>query len=263
MSYPFVASPAVVNIDPQFGNRYDFLFIPDAAGQLWFVDLRFSDPADWRARKIFQPLTFPTSNDISQLVKWHPAFYRPLVWKDPAYGGYWIAYGTGNRSDVFSNSAERFYAIHYDVDAFNDTSAVPLYTESDLGIIPETPTTHGWMTVLTHDREKVVTPAIYFQDSLEFYTFSPGDGSSTVSPCDIGGEGSEARSYCFHIRTGGSHNSSGVEMGSGMPQPPSYSFSISGEGKKIIQSGGKIEVQNIGSFMSFREHIQWKDEDRD
>jgi len=262
MSYPFVASPAVVNIDPQFGNRYDFLFIPDAAGQLWFVDLRFPNPADWRARKIFQPLTLPASSDTSQLVNWHPAFYRPLVWKDPAYGGYWIAYGTGNRSDVFSRSAERFYTIHYDVDAFNDTSAIEVYTESDLGE-PGYPESRGWMLELTHDREKVVTPAIYFQDSLEFYTFSPGGGSSTVGPCDIGGKGSAARSYCFHIRTGGSHNPLGVDAGSGMPQPPSYSFSISGEGKKIIQSGGKIEVKNIGSFMSFREHIQWKDEDRD
>jgi len=254
MDYPFVATPAIINIDPQFGNRYDFLFIPDAAGQLWFVDLRYSNPLDWKARKIFQS---PLPSDTTDINNWHPAYYRPLIWKDPAYGGYWIAYGTGNRSDIFEESAERFYAIHYLSGELGDTC----YYESDLGE-PGYPEDEGWMTVLTHDREKVVTPAIYFQDSLEFYTFSPGGGAK-IGPCDIGGEGSEARSYCFHIRTGGSHNLLGVDAGSGMPQPPSYSFSISGEGKKIIQSGGKIEVKNIGSFMSFREHIQWKDEDRD
>ncbi|MBN2543787.1 hypothetical protein JXI42_13080 [bacterium] len=260
MQYPFVSSPSIINIDPQFGNRYDFLFIPDAAGQLWFVDLRLPNPSEWKARKIFQP-PLPASSDPAQIYYWHPAYYRPLIWKDPAFGGYWIAYGTGNRSNVFDESAERFYAIHYEIDAFNVDSLIPLYYEDTLGI-PGDPTNCGWRLELTHDREKVVTPAVYFQDSLEFYTFSPG-GSSTVGPCDIGGQNSTARSYSMHIRTGGSGNPEGVDVGSGMPQPPSYSFSISGEGKKIIQTGGKIEVLDIGSFMSFRQHILWKDEDRD
>jgi hypothetical protein len=259
MSYPFVSSPAIINVDPQYGNRYDFLFIPDAAGQLWFVDLRFSDPLDWKARKIFEP-ELPGSGDPSEIGSWHPAYYRPLVWKDPAFGGYWIAYGTGNRSRIFDDCAERFYAIHYDIDAFNDTSDIPLYLEDTLGI-PGDPTNQGWMLTLVHDREKVVTPAVYFQDSLEFYTFSPG-GSSEVGPCDIAGSGSTARSYSMQIRSGHG-NSEGKEVGSGMPQPPSYSFSISGEGKKVIQTGGTIEVLDIGSFMSFRQHILWKDEDRD
>lgn len=260
MDYPFVASPVVININPEIGNRYDFLFIPDAAGQLWFVDLRYSDPSDWKARKIFQPLPLPASSDSAEIYNWHPAFYHPLIWKDPAYGGYWIAYGTGNRSDIFAESAESFYALHYPVDAFNDTSDIPLYTESDLGE-PGYPESKGWVLELSHDREKVVTPAVYFQDSLEFYTFSPGGGAE-IGPCDIGGANSVARSYSFHIRTGAG-NTAGVAIGSGMPQPPSYSFSISGEGKKIIQSGGKIEVIDIGSYMSFRQHILWKDEDRD
>jgi hypothetical protein len=255
MDYPFVASATAININPEYGNRYDFLFIPDAAGQLWFVDLRLPNPAEWSARKIFQP-PVPASSDSAEVYNWHPAFYRPLVWKDPAYGGYWIAYGTGNRSDIFEESAERFYAIHYSSVEIGDTC----YYESDLGD-PGYPTSHGWMLDLTHDREKVVTPAVYFQDSLEFYTFSPGGGSA-VGPCDIGGSGSVARSYSFHIRTGAG-NVAGVAVGSGMPQPPSYSFSISGEGKKVIQSGGEIEVKDIGSFMSFRQHILWKDEDRD
>ncbi len=260
MNYPFVATPAIINVDPQFGNRYDYLFIPDAAGQLWFVNLKISNPLEWRARKIFQP-PLPTSSDSAEIYNWHPAHYRPLIWKDPAYGGYWIAYGTGNRSNIFGECAERFYALHYDLDAFGDTSNIPLYSEDSLGL-PGNETDCGWMIQLTHDREKVVTPAIYFQDSLEFFTFSPG-GSAEIGPCDIGGTGSAARSYTMHIRTGNSFNPEGIVMGSGMPQPPSYSFSISGEGKKVVQSGGTIQVLDIGSFMSFRQHILWKDEDRD
>jgi len=262
MDYPFVASPAIINIDPQYGNRYDFLFIPDAAGQLWFVDLRLTNPSEWTARKIFEP-PLPDSSVSSELYKWHPAYYRPLIWRYPASeaGGYWIAYGTGNRSKIFDESAERFYAIHYENDAFNVDSLIPLYYEDDLGI-PGDPTDQGWMLTLSHDREKVVTPATYFQDSLEFYTFSPGGGVE-LGPCDIGGANSVARSYSMYIRTGGSANPAGVDVGTGMPQPPGYSYSISGEAKKVIQSGGTIKVVDIGSFMSFRQHILWKDEDRD
>ncbi|MEJ2356071.1 MAG: PilC/PilY family type IV pilus protein, partial [candidate division WOR-3 bacterium] len=119
MNYPFVASPALINIDPQFGNRYDYLFIPDAAGQLWFVNLKFPNPLNWRAWKIFEP-ELPSSSDSAEIYNWHPAYYYPLVWKDPTYGGYWIAYGTGNRSSIFDEASERFYALHFDVGAFSD-----------------------------------------------------------------------------------------------------------------------------------------------
>ncbi len=260
MKYPFVASPAVVNINPQFGNRYDYLFIPDAAGQLWFVNLQFPNPSDWKARKIFEP-ELPTSSDSAEIYKWHPAYYYPLVWKDPLQGGYWIAYGTGNRSRIFDESSERFYALYYPIDAFSDTANIPLYTEDSLGVLPDESTDCGWMLNLTHDREKVVTPAIYLMDSLEFYTFSPG-GAVEIGPCEIGGSGSSARSYTFHIRTGAG-NAMGKIIGSGIPQPPSYSSSLSGERKKATPGGGKIKVEKLGSFTSFRQQILWEDEDRD
>jgi len=260
MKYPFVASPAVVNINPQFGNRYDYLFIPDAAGQLWFVNLQFPNPSDWKARKIFQP-PLPASSDSAEIYNWHPAYYYPLVWKDPLQGGYWIAYGTGNRSRIFDECSERFYALYYPIDAFSDTANIPLYTEDSLGVLPDESTDCGWMLNLTHDREKVVTPAIYLMDSLEFYTFSPG-GAVEISPCEIGGSGSSARSYTFHIKTGAG-NTGGKVIGTGIPQAPSYSSSLSGERKKATSGGGKIKVEELGSYTSFRQQILWEDEDRD
>jgi len=260
MSYPFVAPPSIVNIDPEKGNRYDFLFIPDAAGQLWFVNLKIPDPLEWKARKIFQP---PVPADTSEILNWHPAYYRPLLWVDPVSGGCWISYGTGNRSNIFAESAERFYTIYYDSAALYDTSDVPCYTEDSLGFIDtthEAANSRGWKFELTHDREKVVTPAIYYRDELEFYTFSPG-GDTLLGPCDIGGSGSVARSYTFRIKSGGG-NAQGEIVGTGIPQTPSFSFSASGEGTKIIPGGGMIKLEKTGSFTSFREHKLWKDEDR-
>ena len=258
MNVPFPASPSIINMDPERGNRYDFLFIPDAFGQLWFVDLRNPDPWSWEAECIFTP-PIPASSDSSELYIWHPAFYSPFVWKDPVYGDYWIAYGTGNRSDIFSPSQDRFYALKYPAAAIEDPEvAIPVYGEGDLGV-PEIPTNAGWMIELQHLNEKVVTEPVYFLDSLKFFTFSPGS-EQIQSPCEIGGLSSVARSYAFNIRTGGTAVIGGAVTGAKMPQPARYSFSLDGTGMQISQVSGKIEIKGIRSFGSFREIIKWKEE---
>lgn len=259
MNVPFPATPAVINIDPDKGNRYDFLFIPDAAGQLWFVDVRNPNPSKWEAECIFGP-ELPTASDSTELTKWHPAFYRPLAWKDPVYGDYWITYGTGNRSDVFQPSEERFYALHYPDSVFEDTSvAIPVYTESDLGT-PGSGTDEGWMLLLKHQNEKVMTQPVYYQDSLKFLTFSPGT-DTLVGPCELGGTGSIARSYIFKIRTGETSNIAGTPEGTGIPQPPRYSYSLGGTGVEIIQTSGKIKIKASKSYKSYKEIIKWREEE--
>ena len=264
MKYPFPATPALLNIDPHSGNTYDYLFIPDAAGQLWFVDMKHqTDPSKWRAYCIFQP-ELPTSSDSSQLLHWHPVFYRPFVWRDPVYGGVWVAYGTGNRSDIFSPSDSRFYAIYYNDSLFQDTSAVmPIYHESDLaaaGSMTIPGNTHGkkgWIVHLTHTDEKVVTQPVYYLDTLKFYTFTPGSDPS-ISPCAIGGQGAQARIYDYYIRNGGSTNP-GVVTGSGLPQPPRYSYSLGGKGYEIQQNSGNVQIKKISSKISWKEILQWKE----
>ena len=265
MKYPFPATPALLNIDPQNGNSYDYLFIPDAAGQLWFVDLKHkSDPSEWKAYCIFQP-DIPTGSDSSQLGHWHPAFFRPFVWRDPVYGGVWVAYGTGNRSDIFSPSEDRFYAIYYNDSLFADTSVtMPIYHESDLATagtitIPgNTNGKKGWMVQLSHTAEKVVTQPVYFLDTLKFYTFTPG-ADPNISPCEIGGQGAQSRIYSFYIRSGGSTNSNGTVTGSGLPQPPRYSYSLGGNGYEIQQNSGNIQIKKISSKISWKEILQWKE----
>lgn len=266
MKYPFPATPALLNIDPQSGNAYDYLFIPDAAGQLWFVDMRHqADPTKWKAYCIFQP-EMPTSNDSSQLSHWHPVFYRPFVWRDPIYGGIWVAYGTGNRSDIFSPSNSRFYAIYYNDSLFQDTSvAMPLYHESDLaaaGSIQNIPGNtngkKGWIVHFTHTNEKVVTQPVYYMDTLKLYTFTPGNDPN-ISPCEIGGQGAQSRIYNYCLRSGKSTNSNGVVTGSGLPQPPRYSYSLGGKGYQIQQNSGNIQVKKISSSLSWKEILQWKE----
>ena len=257
MKYPFPATPDAVNVDPEFGGRYDLLFIPDAAGQLWCIDLRNPDPTTWRAKCIFQPELPSSSADTT---KWHPAFFKPLIWKDRSYGGYWVTYGTGNRSDIFSPANERFYALHYPDSVIEDSSiSIPLYSEGDLGT-PGSPTAKGWMLYLQADDEKVVTQAVDFEDSLEFLTFSPSSTSLDTLPCEIGGTGSIARSYSFDIRTGGTAVITGTPIGTGIPQAPRYSFSLDGTGKKIRQTSNTMEILDIPPYISFKEITKWKEE---
>jgi len=257
MNVPFPASPYIININPEVGNRFDLLFIPDAMGQLWLVDLRIPDPSRWKAECIFRP-EFPSSSDSSELYNWHPAYYKPLVWKDPVYGNYWIAYGTGNRSDVFSPSEDRFYALKYSRQVIEDTTiTIPVYSEGDLGV-PGNPTYAGWMYELEHMNEKVVTPAIYYMDSLRFFTFSPGD-ETDISPCGICETG-EARSYTFDIRTGGIEVIGGIATGAGMPQIPRYSFSLDGTGMVIKKVSSEIEIKKTRSYKSFKELIRWRED---
>ncbi|MCK4321377.1 hypothetical protein KAX08_02525 [candidate division WOR-3 bacterium] len=257
MNMPFPATPGMINIDPEKGNRFDLLFIPDASGKLWFVDVRNLDPSTWKAECIFVP-PLPASSDPSELLNWHPAFHRPLLWKDPVYGDYWIAYGTGNRSDIFIPSNDRFYCLKYPAQAFEDTTiAIPVYGEGDLGV-PGNPTDAGWMLELQHLNEKVITQAIYYQDSLKFSTFSTGI-DTVPNPCVIA-LGSIARSYTFDIRTGGTVVIGGTIIGSGIPQSPRYSYSLGGKGMKITQVLGKMKIEETKGFKSYKEIIKWKEE---
>ena len=65
MVVPFPATPSMINTDPEKGNRYDCLFIPDAYGQLWFVDVTNPNPSAWKAECIFVP-PLPASSDSSE-----------------------------------------------------------------------------------------------------------------------------------------------------------------------------------------------------
>jgi hypothetical protein len=259
MDVSFPASPTLFNMDPEMGNRSDFLFIPDALGQLWFVDLRNPDPYSWEAECIFIP-ELPTSSDSSELVKWHPAFYRPLVWKDPTYGDYWVIYGTGNRSDIFIPSEDRIYALRYPEESIeNHEREIPVYNEDNLGV-PGIATNAGWMLELQHENEKVVTPAIYYLDSVKIFTFTPGSSEGSLSPCEIGGAGSLARAYSFHIRTGGTSVIGGIVTGTGMPQPTRYSYSLDGTGMLINQVSGKLIISEGRTYRSFKQIVKWKEE---
>ncbi|MEJ2568502.1 MAG: PilC/PilY family type IV pilus protein, partial [candidate division WOR-3 bacterium] len=109
MVYPYASAATVVNLNSRVDNLYDLLYIPDLAGQLWKVDLSDSVVSNWEAKCIFQPV-IPSDSSADSL--WQPAFFAPLVEREPATGGLWLFYGTGDRAKIFKTPTDnRFYAI--------------------------------------------------------------------------------------------------------------------------------------------------------
>jgi hypothetical protein len=94
---------------------------------------------------------------------------------------------------------------------------------------------------------------------VKFFTFTPGSDDPHLSPCEVGGSGSIARSYTFDIRAGGTSEIVGKPEGTGLPQPPRYSFSLDGTGLMISQVSGKIKIERTKGFKSYKEIVKWKE----
>ncbi len=258
MIYPFASAASVVNLNSRWDNLYDLLYIPDLAGQLWKVDLTDPNISNWRARCIFQP---PIPVDSTEDSLWQPAFYAPLVEREPATGCLWLFYGTGDRAKVFKENADnRFYAI---LDTLTDTMNYPLkeedlkrvWTEGPFDFPSEFPDYKGWYIVYsdssTHTDEKTVSQASLFLDTLKFVTFEP---TELAGDCNMGSGG--AREYSCHFRTGSGRFKN---MGGGIPQAPRYSFDQSGSGYEIHQTSDSLWVEQVTGFGTLKRILQWKE----
>jgi hypothetical protein len=129
-----------------------------------------------------------------------PIYQRPSVIFQAGSGQYVLAFGTGDRHDLWSvdvlpePTEERFYVF---VDTFKSTAAItsPL-TEADLTPIDPDLTgtintnlldTGGWVMRLS-PRERVITDAFALSGVMVFSSFIPrtedGDGNETIIGCD-------------------------------------------------------------------------------
>jgi len=276
MIYPFAAAGNMINVDPREDNFYDLFYIPDLAGQLWKVDVRNPDITSWRAQCIFRP-PIPTdaSDDTPNKIPAQPAFFRPLIERDPTYGFLWLFYGTGDRSHVFKpiegsgdpEVSNRFYAI---MDTLVGSETYPFREEDgDLKKVSgsgDTPFSfpddfvtngkRGWYIMYDdytsetgRDNEKTVSAAVLLLDTLKFVTFSPVEAETGCSP-----RGGVATEYLFHFRTGSGRNRT---MGSGIPQAPRYSFNLEGGGFEIHQTSDSIWVETKSGYGVLKRVLKW------
>jgi hypothetical protein len=216
---------------------------------------------DWEAEIIFKA---PRPVKLAEEDFWQPIFFPSTA----AWDGrrWWIFFGTGDRANASKEGTiNRYYAI------VDSSYAEPL-TEDTLKNIPnEGPLTEldlvsnkyrGWYFLFTDfDNtdsigkrlgEKVTSFATVLMDTLIFTTFQPYDkNDACVNANGI------ARLYKVHYKMG-SYNGTAPSriVGSGLPQAPRYSFTISGEGMQIINLPGEVIVlpaPNLG----IRRRLLW------
>jgi hypothetical protein len=259
MVYPFPSATGLVNLNSQEDTRFDLLYIPDFAGQLWKVDITDTDISSWEAKCIFQP---PIPADSSEDSLWQPAFYPPELEKEPATGALWVFYGTGDRSKVFKhNTDNRFYAV---LDPIRDTLATYPITESDLKriwtqgpfVFPDDFSSYkGWYIVYSdssgHSEEKTVSQASLFKDTLSFVTFEP---TREATDCEMAAGG--AREYSVNLRTGGGRYKS---LGAGIPQAPRVSLDRDGSVYRVHQTSDSLWVDPPLSVGALRRIFKWRE----
>jgi len=269
MLYPFPSQVSV--IDTNLDTYADMFYIGDWAGQLWKVKMNVQGDSssviinNWEANVIFKA---PKPSAANEDYLWQPIFF-PVT---QAWDGrrWWLFFGTGDRANASKDDTKnRFYAI---IDGDYD----PPITEADLKHVPADgpltepeiigpPNYKGWYleyadfdntdSIGNRDGEKTTSYAIVIMDTLVFTTFQPHDNNN---PClTASGVG---RLYKIYYKTGsyGTATPSRI-IGSGLPQAPRYSFSISGEGLEIINLPGQVIVQQTPNIGIRRKLLWWQE----
>jgi hypothetical protein len=189
-SLPSTTGQAVRHIHPASGDALEIGGDPPAPFK------RRLPPDVWRPVKLFDA----NFDGALASARPRPIFQRPSVIFQAGSGQYVLAFGTGDRHDLWSvdvlpePTEERFYVF---VDTFQSTAAItaPL-TEANLTPIDPDLTgtintnlldTGGWVMRLSPN-ERVITDAFALSGVMVFSSFVPrtedADGNETVIGCD-------------------------------------------------------------------------------
>ncbi len=273
MLYPFPSQVSV--IDTNLDTYADMFYIGDWAGRLWKVIMNeYGDSSsvvvnDWEANVIFKA---PKPVNVAGDSLWQPMFFPSThAWDGRRW---WLFFGTGDRANaVKENTKNRFYAI---IDGDYD----PPITEADLKHVPldsalaeseiiGPPFYKGWYLeyadfdytdsmsgpAVPRDGEKTTSYATVIMDTLVFTTYQPYENND---PCAT--SSGIGRLYKIHYKTGSYGNAAPSRIiGSGLPQAPRYSFSISGEGLEIINLPGQVIVQQTANIGVRRKLLWWQE----
>ena len=205
-------------IDGNQDGYLDTVYIGTTAGYLYKVDLRtpplleddpvtsrkmILDPA-WEPFKIFDTVqtTGPT------IGRRGPIFFAPSVLFVTQLGRYALAFGTGNRQDLWvkDGTPGRFYVFldesftqgmtpRRESDYANITATIQAPTGTDYLLKPQTGTKPGWFLELDPD-ERIITKAFGLSGILIFTSYDPrtvlaengGNGNNAIPVCARSGE---------------------------------------------------------------------------
>jgi len=230
------SEPAALDLN---GDGYlDFVYIGDARGQLWRIDLTdlrlssaapggsFANQLDLAAGSGKPFLLFQAPQPVSPAATpFYPIYFRPTAISLGYTSGnkaiIGIAFGTGDRDDILATVdtssltySQRFY---YVLDDSNSRTR----TEADLVEIPSptaprstVPAPRGWFLKFAAG-ERLITDSLAIKGVIFFSTFNPNPGGAPTASCGnplrCGGAGGAARFYSMLYSSGDAY--SGTDRG--------------------------------------------------
>lgn len=188
------AEPAAVDTDQD--GFLDRIYIGTTAGYMYRVNINQAQPlvsgrvtsAAWEPIRLFDTKTIEGATTVRR-----PIFFRPSVYFVSRLGLYGLAFGTGNRDDLWTRSTaggERFYSF---VDETDKGASLP-YDETRLFLIDPTVRSsvnqvedrplgsRGWYRILDAAlNERMVTPPLTLSGLLFYSTYLPFTSTACVN----------------------------------------------------------------------------------
>jgi type IV pilus assembly protein PilY1 len=223
---PIVGQP--VAFPAQVGQIADRIFVGDAEGVLWRIDVSSDDPDDW-VMNVFFDAYWDGGPNASPFVQPQPIQTPPILSVDDK-GQITVAYSTGDQDNLVPDASHKNYVVSV-TEVFDRSSAV----KSDGS--RKYAARLNWREELVGG-ERVLGPMTLFNRTLYFATYKQNDGAdgcsdpgvsrvlslNYVKPEDKG----DAREGGFPDRAP-IENIAGVVAGVGLRQLPSCGSTLSQE----------------------------------
>lgn len=197
MDFSIPSQPKIIDADAD--GLVDHIYVGDLGGQIFRVDIDNGKTATSLVKRVKTLAKLGQTGSGASGVSTQRRFYEPptvALFKDTA-GKIFAAVGVGSgyRSHPLNEATtDRFYVIFdYDVpraDILTTTSLQAVVHETDLAAVkPDTTTTvdiagkKGWYVELPDTGEKVITSALFFQNTLVFSSYVPSyEGGDVCAP---------------------------------------------------------------------------------
>ncbi len=258
------------------GDGYlDFVYVGDARGQLWRIDLTdlrlsstppggtFANQLDLVAGSGKPFLLFQAPQPLSPAATpFYPIYFRPTAVSLGYTSGnkaiIGIAFGTGDRDDILATVdtssltySQRFYYVLDDANTRTRTEADLIAIASSTAAKSSVPATRGWFLKLAPG-EKVITDSLAIKGVIYFSTFNPKPAGAAAAACGnplrCGGAAGAARFYAVLYSSGDAYQ--GTDRGETQPNStfltnPIFYTSEDRQGHIFYTSDNTITIKPI------------------
>jgi len=219
---PMPAAPAIVDTDND--GFVDTAYIGDLGSNMWRfkfclnADGSSCGTANWTGGRLLE------ANAASGN---RPIYASAAVAKDPS-GNLWVYWGTGDKTDPTSSSAQEKFVALKDNDRTTTRTISDIQNVTSDGSFYDDSSKLGYYINLAGQGEKMLADPTVFGGVVYFTTFTPPVGNN---PCEQGGT---AKLYGINYQTGGGAlptpgTPRSMDIGTGIASAPIISLKPTGE----------------------------------